>query len=511
MKDIIEVAIVAKKGDISIVSSDLLVVGYFSDSKELSKCCKELDAKLGGAIGKLIELGDFKGKTKSTVVVYGNDDIGAKRVMIVGLGEKGKAKLGTLRDAAAVAANKAVGMNVDNMAVALHEALGGKFDLAAMGQVIAEGVYFGSYRYDEYMTSDDDDRGGSLNAELIESDSSKLKKLKHGMSVGTIIGAAQSYARTIANRPGNVINPPVLADEAKRMVKATAGLSCTVWDEKQMVGKKMGGVLAVGSGSKMPPRFIVIRYESKSPKAKKLPTVGLVGKAITFDSGGISIKPAANMDQMKLDKCGGVAVLATMKAVAELRLPVNVYGIIPSAENMPGGSSWRPGDIVTTYSGKTVEIQNTDAEGRMILCDGIHYAAEQGCDVIIDIATLTGACMVALGKYKAGLMSNDDKLVKALQKAALQSGNAVWHLPSGDEYTEEMKSKIADLKNIGSRWGGASTAASFLREFAGNKTWAHVDMAGMDVFEKPGNGGAVGASGYGVRLFVAYLMNLVGK
>ena len=238
--------------------------------------------------------------------------------------------------------------------------------------------------------------------------------------------------------------------------------------------------------------------------------MALVGKAVTFDSGGISIKPSANMDQMKLDKSGGIAVLATLKAVAELALPISVWGLIPSAENLPGGSSYRPGDIVTTYSGKTVEVLNTDAEGRMILCDALAYAVKQKRQTLIDVATLTGACMVALGTYKAGLMSNDDDLIKQIQEAAEDSGEPVWHLPSGDEYADEMKSKIADLKNTGSRWGGACTAAAFLRQFVGETTWAHLDIAGMDIFPKESEYAAPGSSGFGVRLLTAYLMKLAG-
>jgi leucyl aminopeptidase len=236
-----------------------------------------------------------------------------------------------------------------------------------------------------------------------------------------------------------------------------------------------------------------------------------VGKAITFDSGGLSIKPAEKMDEMKLDKTGGLAVLATMKAVAELGLPVNVYGIIPSAENLPSGTSYRPGDIITTFSGKTVEVQNTDAEGRMILCDALSYAVKQNCEIIIDIATLTGACRVALGTYKAGLMGNDEKLLKQLQRAAEDSGEKLWPMPSGDEYAEEMKSKIADLKNIGGKWGGACTAAAFLRQFVGDAKWAHLDIAGTEMSEKGTGFSTAGSTGFGVRLLTTYLMNLADK
>jgi leucyl aminopeptidase len=380
-----------------------------------------------------------------------------------------------------------------------------------MGRVITEGVYFGSYRSDEYITTGENGRRGKLKAELVEPDKAKLKKLNEGLSKGIIIGQAQSLARTLSNRPGNIINPPQLAAIAKKAVKGIARLSCNIFDEKQLKAKKMGGILAVGSGSRTPPRLIVLKYSPAGGKAKKLPTIALVGKAITFDSGGISIKPSADMDQMKLDKSGGIAVLCTMKAAAELKLPINIYGLIPSAENMPSGTSYRPGDIVTTFSGKTVEILNTDAEGRMILCDAISYAVKQKCDIIVDIATLTGACVVALGKFMAGLMGNDEDLIKQMQKASEESGEKVWPMPSGEEYAKEMKSKIADLKNTGGRWGGACTAAAFLRQFVDDKKWAHLDIAGMDLFEKATEFSAEGSSGYGVRLLTTYLMNLAKK
>jgi leucyl aminopeptidase len=217
------------------------------------------------------------------------------------------------------------------------------------------------------------------------------------------------------------------------------------------------------------------------------------------------------MEQMKLDKTGGIAVLAAIKAAAEMKLPVNLYALVPSAENMPSGTSYRPGDIVTTYSTKTIEIENTDAEGRMILCDALHYAVKQNCDIIIDIATLTGSCMVALGTHKAGLMSNDDRLRADLERAAETSGENVWVLPCGDEYADEMKSKIADLKNSGGKWGGACTAAAFLRQFVADKKWAHLDIAGMDHIEKPTEWTTAGASAFGVRLLTTYLINLANK
>jgi leucyl aminopeptidase len=511
MKNIIDVVLKTQKVDFSMCKTDILAVGMFSDAKGLDKLNKQLNEKLNGAIDQLMELGDFKAKDGTSAVVYGNDQTGAKRVLLVGLGEKKKATLDTIRNAAAHAAKKSVELKAKTMSLALHKAFGGRLDLAAMGQACGEGTYFGSYRYDEFITENENGRLGSLKVELIDSDPAKLKKLKKGLSNGTPIGKAQSYARTLANRPANIVTPIEVAAAAKKIARGSKRLSCTVFDEKQMAAKGMGGVLAVGSGSQNKPRFIILKYTPPGKAAKTLPKVALVGKAITFDSGGISIKPSANMDEMKLDKSGGIAVLGAMKALAELAPPVNVYGIVPSAENMPSGTSYRPGDIINTFSGKTVEVQNTDAEGRMILCDAISYAVKQNCDIIIDIATLTGACVVALGKYMAGLMGNDEALIKGLQKASETCGEKVWPMPSSEEYAKEMKSKIADLKNIGSRWGGACTAAAFLRQFAGDTKWAHLDIAGVWNFEKATEYTSEGASAFGVRLLTTYVVGLKSK
>ena len=511
MKKIIDVKLTARKIDFIDCKTDVLVVGIFSDAKRLDQLNAQLNKKLGGSIERLIKLGDFKGNDKTSAIVYGNEKIGAKRVLLLGLGEKEKATLDTIRRAVANAAKKSVEIKAKSVGLALHNAFGKRFDLSAAGHACGEGAYYGSFIYDEFVTETKDGRLGSLKVELIEPDLEKLKQLKKGLAVGAVIGGAQSYARTLANKPGNVIYPAKLAAAAKEMARSSKGLSCTVFDKKQLTAKGMNGVLAVGSGSQHEPRLIILKYSPAGKAASKLPVIGLVGKAITFDSGGLSIKPAANMDEMKLDKTGGISVLGTMKAISELALPIRVYGIIPSAENLPSGSSYRPGDIINTFSGKTVEVQNTDAEGRIILCDALAYAVKQKCEVVIDIATLTGACMVALGKHMAGLMGNDEELIKQIQKASEDSGEKVWPMPSGDEYAEEMKSKIADLKNIGSRWGGACTAAAFLRQFIGEAKWGHLDIAGMDLIQSASEFSAVGSSGFGVRLLTTYLMNLVDK
>jgi leucyl aminopeptidase len=510
MKQIIDVGLKTKKAEFVRCKTDMLVVGRFSDG-EPDEILRKLDDKLGGAIERLKELGDFTGKAKTHAVLYGNGKIAAERLQLVGLGERAKATLDTLRKAAAMAANRAVEMKVKQVSLALHRSFAGTLDVAAMARAIAEGVYYGSYRYDEYVSESENGRLGSLEAQIVDPDPAQLKGLSAGIAPGVVIGRMQSYARTLANRPANVINPPALAKAARDLTRGLTTLRCTIYDERQLEAENMGGILAVGAGSQSKPRLIILKYTPAKRPARHLPTVALVGKGVTFDSGGISIKPAQDMDQMKLDKSGGIAVLAAMKAAAELDLPLNLWGLVPSAENLPSGSSFRPGDIVTTYSGKTVEILNTDAEGRMLLCDALAFAARQKSDIVIDVATLTGACMVALGSFKAGVMGNDDELIKELEKAAEESGESIWHMPSGDEYVEEMKSKIADLKNIGSRWGGACTAAAFLRQFVGEAKWAHLDIAGMDVLQTPVAHAAAGSTGFGVRLLITYLMNLVEK
>ncbi|MCJ7778365.1 MAG: leucyl aminopeptidase [Sedimentisphaerales bacterium] len=508
MKEIIKIVVKTRTVDPNKIETDLLAVGHFSDDKGPQGAACQLDGKLNGAIERLLKLGDFKGKEGTSAIVYGTSAIKAKRVLLVGLGEKKKAELDTVRKAAANAAKKAVEMGAKTLALALHKAFEGRFDATELGRALAEGTYLGGYRYDEFVTEGGNGRLSTLKVEIIDSDTATTKKLDKGVRSGIIIGKAHSYARTLANRPANVIHPAELAAAAKELAGGYKSLNCTVFNEKQMAEKGMGGVLAVGSGSQNKPRFIILKYKPAGSSANKKPMVALIGKAITFDSGGLSIKPADRMDEMKLDKTGGITVFAAIKAVAELRLPLNVMGLVPSAENLPSGSSYRPGDIITTFSGKTVEVLNTDAEGRMILCDAIAFAVKQKCDVIIDIATLTGACMVALGRHKAGLFGNDEKLIKQMQTAAEQSGEKVWPMPSGDEYADEMKSKFADLKNIGSKWGGACTAAAFLRQFVGETKWAHLDIAGVDVSQKSTEFTAEGSTGFGVRLLTTYLMNL---
>ena len=321
-----------------------------------------------------------------------------------------------------------------------------------------------------------------------------------------LLRTSQQLARDLGNRPANDLNPETFAQAAKEMSEEVKGLRVTILGIKELQKEKMGGILGVCQGSVQEPRMIVIEHRPKKPKK----SVVLVGKGVTFDSGGISIKPAAGMGWMKYDMCGAATVMGVMRAVADLDLPIKVVGLIPAVENMPSGTATRPGDVLTTSSGKTVEVDNTDAEGRLVLADALHYSARFNPDIVLDFATLTGACVVALGHEAAGMMGNDDELLDELRKLGEQVGERVWPLPLYDEYLSYLKSEWADIKNAGSRWGGALTAGTFLKQWVPEKvSWAHLDIAGVAYNEKEHNGLPKGASGFGVVLGATFLENLL--
>ncbi len=503
-KQIIKIDVKATKADITKLKADCLALGLFSNVKN-SALLDVLDKKLDGAISRLKKIGDFKAAAGSSVFLYTYGKIAAERLLLIGLGEKEKRTADTVRQVAAKAAFEAVNVRAKTLAIVRH--IEPEIDFQKLGQIVAEGVHFGGYRYDEFVTKEENGRANSLSALIVDDNTANVAKLNKGIKVGQIIGKAQNYARTLGNRPANVLYPQQFAAEAKKVAASVAGLSCTILDEKKLAQKKMGGILAVGRGATNKPRMIILKY---SPKKKKIGPIALVGKAITFDSGGISLKPSQDMHEMKYDMTGGAAVLMTMEVIARLKLPVEVYGIICAAENRPDGSSYLPGDIITTSSGKTIEVLNTDAEGRVVLADGLHQAKVLNCKTVIDLATLTGACVVALGKHKAGLFSNDEKLAKKLQAAAKDSGEPLWQLPYEPVYADEIKGRIADLKNIGSRWGGACIGAAFLGEFVQGLIWAHLDIAPkMDASEPMKKYCQDGSIGFGVRLLCSFLMNEV--
>ncbi len=477
---------------------DMLVLGLFKDTKKLPAAFASLDRAIGGAIGNLLKLGDFTGKQYETTVLYISDKVPCPRILVVGLGEAEKIELNVLRQAAGTATRAANRLSTSRLGFALHAVIENQFSPDAMAQAIIEGAIVANFTYQEYLPKKNDKK---LLLAIVEPRSSVAVAMKPGAKVGAIVGRAQNRARLLANKPGNEINPPVLARYAQQLARQF-GLRCKIFDDRQLAKMKMNAILAVGNGSASKPRLIVLEYRGKK---NDRPDVVVVGKGITFDSGGISIKPYENMDRMKFDKSGACAVLGIITAVAELKLPINLVGLIPTAENLLSDTAFRPGDIITTYSGKTVEIMSTDAEGRMILSDALAYGVQMKPKAVIDLATLTGGCVVALGENCAGLFGNNADLLARLERSAESAGERVWQMPYHPDYLEQTQSKIADLKNSAGREGSSCTGAAFLGEFVDNVPWAHIDIAGTAraIDEKPWR--APGATGFGVRTVVDYL------
>jgi leucyl aminopeptidase len=389
---------------------------------------------------------------------------------------------------------------VASFASALHLAGTSKTALEA----VCEGTLLGGYTFDHYKTKDRDERFGFTGMTLLLPKGANRKD-----AVAKIVGTVAlcrgvSLARDLVSHPGNVATTGYLADTARELATRHK-LTCKILEMDELERMGMNALLAVGKGSAEPPRLIVLEYRGAGEKVRP---VVMIGKGITFDSGGISIKPGAGMEEMKTDMAGGAAVLGAMDAAAGLGLPVNLVAIIPTAENMPDGRAYKPGDVVTSLSGTTIEITNTDAEGRLVLCDALHFAQRYKPAVMIDLATLTGACVVALGHEASGLMGNDQRLVNALKKAGEMCGERVWELPLWDGYGETMKSDIADLKNAGSRDGGSITAGWFLKQFVGTTRWVHLDIAGTAWSDKARPCAPKGATGVGVRLLIEYLRSL---
>ncbi len=367
-----------------------------------------------------------------------------------------------------------------------------------------EGLELGNYKFDKYKSSNKPEK--KLNV-FVHAESEKLAKA--AIKKTAIVMDGVNFTKELQNEPANTIRPSTLAKRVKeKLIKA--GVRVTVFDEKEIKKRNMGGLLAVGQGSSDKPKFIILSYKpAVKAKGKKAKKIALVGKGVTFDTGGISLKPAQNMGEMKADMSGAALVAGTVLAAAKAKLPVEVMGIIPAAENMPSGSSMRPGDIVKTASGKTIEVDNTDAEGRMILADALDYASKQKPDTIIDFATLTGACVVALGQVAAGLFTKYDELADTLYKAGLQTYDRLWRLPMWDEYAKLIESKVADVHNTGPRWAGAITAAKFLENFVDEKIpWAHIDIAGPAMNSDTNNYTKTYMTGYGVRLMFEYLSDV---
>jgi leucyl aminopeptidase len=456
----------------------------------------DLDRRLSGGLSRLLTSGDFSGKRDETALLYPNGP--TQRLLLIGLGKLEEVTGAAIRRAAAIAAKRARSVGVPKAAIFVPVEARGSVSPAAVGQMIAEGLAQGVWQFNDMKRPSDEKKPVPERIELLASDAPE--EVEKGHRVGAAIGAGQTLARGIQVLPGNVCTPSYVAKTAEELA-ARHGFKVTVLDKAAIVREKMGGLLAVAQGSAEEPRFIALEYQG----AAGAPVV-LVGKGVTFDTGGISIKPAQNMEDMKYDMSGAAAVLGTFEMLGRLRPPVHVVGLIPSTENMPSGSAIKPGDVVTSHLGKTIEIINTDAEGRLILGDALSYARRYDPACVLDIATLTGAIVVALGHSATGLMGTDETLLEEVRSAGERSGERVWPLPLWDEYRDLMKSDIADVKNAGGRPAGSISAGWFLREFVEGFPWGHLDIAGTAYTDRDDPTRVKGPTGVGVRLFSEFVL-----
>lgn len=476
---------------------DVLVVGLYEKIEAHCGVIASVNEALGELISEFaIKRDKFDGKFGHTYLLQTYGKIPANKVLVVGLGEKEKFTTNKLRELSAKIVKKALSIKAKKVCIDLGKL---EFDAFISGQVVSEGALIGEYAFDKYKTKKEDNNIKIEEFILVEKDLDKVNKLTLGIDKGTKIANAMSFARNLANEPAQYVTPSKLADVAKKI----DGVKTKVYEKDDIEKMEMGAFLAVAKGSAEFPRFIHMKYTPFNPKKK----IAIIGKGITFDSGGLDLKPPASMLTMKDDMSGAACVLAVMNSLKAFSPQVEVHGIIAACENMPSGTSYKPGDILTAKNKKTIEVDNTDAEGRLTLADALCYACELGVDEIIDIATLTGACMVALGSQAGGIMGNNQELIDKLIKIADENGERFWQLPMYEEYFENLKSDIADMKNTGARGGGASAAGIFLKEFVKDEIhWAHFDIAGVAFLEKPQKELIKGATGVGVRTLINYIL-----
>ena len=479
------------------LKTDCLVVGIL-DGGKLTASAKKADKSMGGIIQRLVDDGDIKGTSGSILMIPGHSNGPARRVLTVGLGKAHESGVAEYKQAVDSAAAALARLPIRNATVTLAETTVADRDVSERLRLLAYGVCDATYQFDQ--TKSTKERKRPL-ARVTFSVGSRAVSLRDRRAIreSQAISNGVKLSRDLSNLPGNICTPSYLAAQARKLQRSH-GLKVTVLDEKRMEQLKMGSLLSVSRGSRQPAKFIIMEHWGAAQNQR--PAV-LVGKGLTFDAGGISLKPAGGMQEMKYDMCGGASVFGALSAVAELGLPLNVVGIVPSSENLPDGAANKPGDIVTSMSGKTIEILNTDAEGRLILCDALTYAERYKPAAIVDIATLTGACVIALGHPASGVFSNDDTLADQLLEAGEQTRDRAWRLPLWDEYHEQLKSGFADIANVGGRGAGAVTAACFLSRFTEKMKWAHMDIAGTAWKTNT----KTGSTGRPVPLLTQFLIN----
>ncbi len=488
------------RGDFVRARTDLLVVGMFEGQKRLQGTAAAVNSALQGALQGLIKAQEFKGGRGRILMLHPLGRLPASRVCLIGLGKQKEFTRDWHRRIFSRIVSTARSVHATHVHAALFDKTTDNAPHEALVRSATEGILLGGYVFKKYKKKKD--RKEVPRTVSLFADKAPSPK---GIRIATIVAEATNYARDLVNEPGNVITPMVLAAEARKLARR-GGLTCRVLTEREIAKRGMGAFLGVAQGSVNPPRFIHLTYRPRRGSSGK--SIAVVGKGITFDSGGLSLKPAEAMRTMKIDKSGACAVLGVMHALPRLKPNVAVHGIIAAAENMPGGRAQRPDDIVRAMNGRTIEVLNTDAEGRLTLADALSYAVKLKPQRIIDLATLTGACVVALGEYTAGVMGNDKALIDAVLQAADETGERMWPLPFDDNMKPHLKSKVADLKNIGNRWGGAITAGMFLEQFVDEIPWVHLDIAGPAFNEQHWGYNPGGATGVGVRTLLHYITTL---
>ncbi len=495
-----------EKGDLAQHPAKAVIVNLFEEVKKPGGGTGAVDRALDGAISQLIADGEIKGKKSELTLIHTLGKLPTPRVLVVGLGKQKEFGLDTIRDVTGTALRRLRNVGAATVATIIHGGGIAGLEPEACAQAIAEGAVMGLYRFDRLKKPDENQKQID-SVTLVEFDESKLALLERGVERGLILGQAANHARDMANEPANLFTPSVMAERAQALAH-DAGLECQVLERAEMEKMGMGALLGVAAGSAQPPKFIVLRHRGNSGAQE---AIGLLGKGITFDSGGISIKPSRGMEEMKGDMSGGAAVISAMWALAKLKAPLNVTTVVPATENMPSGSATKPGDVLRAMNGKTIEVINTDAEGRLILADAICYARQEKLSPIIDVATLTGAMQIALGPAATGFMTNDDALAEEVVKAGEACGERMWRFPLIDEYHESLKSTIADIKNTGSRFGGAISAAKFLHFFVEDTPWLHIDMSPTDDVDKDKGAWVKGATGIPTRTLVNLVLSLAEK
>ena len=493
-------------GEITKIKTDGIIINLFEGLKKPGGASAAVDKLLDGAISKMLAAGEIKGKLNEVVIIPTFGKLPADKVALVGLGKPEKFSVDRIRQATAESARALRKAGAKKITSIIHGADAGGITPELAGQAVAEGAILGLYTFKKYLTKKEEEK---IIEEftIIESGKEKVAGIQKGVKQGKIIAAAVNFARDLVNEPACTMTPTELATRTKKIARQV-GLEIKILGRPEMEKLGMGALLGVAKGSQQPPQFIILRYWGAGKKSKT-PPVGLIGKGITFDSGGISIKPWSGMDEMKADMAGAAAVIGTMVAIAQLKPKINITALVPATENLPSGTAFKPGDILRTISGKTIEILTTDAEGRLILSDAIGYAKQLGLTPLIDVATLTGACDVAIGPFCTGAFGNNQPLIDKLLAASKPAGEYIWQMPMFEEYAELDKSSIADIQNIGGRSGGAITAAKFIEFFVEDTPWVHFDIAPTNFVgksERENHYRLRGATGVIVRTLVNFIM-----